>query len=88
MTESQARDALAGWRDGAFADLLTVAIGLAAQQRPEELRKALGSVFDLTHYENRAKVLKCQLNNLEATAHELRELIADLLKNMERLEAR
>lgn len=49
--------ALAHWRDERFAELIVVAVGLAAKTHPDELRKALASVFDLSQWENEARRL-------------------------------
>jgi septal ring factor EnvC (AmiA/AmiB activator) len=88
VTQDQSRDALAGWRDKAFADWLVVSIGLAAQTQPEALRAALASVFDLKAVEERSKIMQCQLNNLAVTAAEYRELFAQLARDLDLLSER
>ncbi len=79
---------LANWRDSAFADLIVVAVGLAAQQRPEELRKALAAVFDLKAVEDMNRRVAAATFHAEQQVQEARHLIAELHKEFDRLETR
>ncbi len=80
--------ALSQWRDSAFADLIVVAMGLAALERPQELRKALGSVFDLSAVEKTTDRIAATVEHACHQAEEARHLLEELHRVLERIEKR
>ncbi len=79
---------LANWRDSAFADWLVVVVGLAAQQRPLELRRALASVFDTAAIEDMTRRATAAVFDAQRQAQEAQHLIAALHDEFDRLEKR
>ena len=77
-------------RDEQFAELLTLAIGLAARTHPEIIRNALASVFDTTAIEadtermlKQAAHARDLLAGLRDEAEELRRQIFELRKEID-----
>ena len=62
---------LADERDAQMAACLTLWIGLAAEQYPDELRRAIGKVFSLEAVEESAKRL---MNTLATLQEQVRDL--------------
>ncbi len=84
----EAERALAQWRDTTFADLVLIVLGLAAQQRPLELRHALGSVFDLSAVEKALEVSMARAEKAERDCAEARERFAALQQSLDTFERR
>jgi hypothetical protein len=95
-TQDEARDALRWFRDRMFGELITVCFTLASQTHGEELRKAIGSVFDLGAVEDLAKRSMAVVTQIQhqvgehrdQTRGEMLELIGVLHKALDRLEQR
>ena len=85
MSDTIDRETLAHWRDSAFADLLVVAIGLAAQQRPEELRTALASVFDLRAVQTMTRRLMEEIKEVRRVGVEAAELVKQVALDLDAL---
>jgi cell division protein FtsB len=81
---------MAEHRNYAFAHWLALSIGMAAETHPEEMRKALGSVFDLGLVEDYARrsmaVVTEAQRHAQQVAAEVRELAAEVTKDIEELE--
>lgn len=79
---------LSQWRDQQFSTWLVAAIQIAAMTHPEELRKALASVFDLKLVEDyckRVMNVACEAQNF---ADQARELCRQVEKQLEGIEKR
>lgn len=70
--------ALAGYRDRRFAELLVVAMGLAAETHSEELRAALASVFDLDAVEERTRQINAVVQQHAEAAAKAHYALEDL----------
>lgn len=77
---------MAHWRDETFALLLLTTVKLAAAQFPEELRKALASVFDLSAVEDMAKRVMIVASSAQAFAQQAQELCLQVHRDLENLE--
>jgi len=95
MTEQEKQateDALARWRDQAFADLIVIVLGLAAQRQPEAMRHALASVFDVAGIKKQYATLKADSlgahNDLRGLAAEFREFVRVLSRQIDDIEKR
>jgi chromosome segregation ATPase len=71
-----------------MAQVLTIWIGLAAKFHPEEVKQALGSLFDLTVIQERLDYLAQQADNMRADCEQYRELVSDLRRELEETEKR
>lgn len=92
MSDDEALAALSSHRDRKFAELLTVAIGLAAEQAPDVLRAALAKVFDFTGIEQRAAEAERRAREAFTTAEglciEARHLIDAIHETLAQVERR
>ena len=70
-------------RDSAFADLLVRVITIAARERPAELRRAIGSVFDLRQWEKQAWILSARYTDLVQKVDELQARLVDAQRSLE-----
>lgn len=87
MTEQDAGlAALKNYRDGQFAGLVTVLVGLAAETHPEELQQALSRVFDLSAVEESAKQAAERLRAYQSEATQVHRLVGQLKDEAVRLE--
>lgn len=84
--------ALSRYRDFRFAELLTIAVALAAEQYPDELRKALAVVFDLSAVEESTKRIMEVLSRAQEAAlkcqYDTQSLLDAVERDFERLEKR
>jgi hypothetical protein len=84
--------AAAQLRDRQLAGMVAVVIGLAAETHPEELRAALGKVFDLRAVEESTRRIMAVLADAQAAAHaaasETRHLLDAISQDVDRLEQR
>lgn len=74
LTEEDLRRVAAHARDSSLATCVTLVLGLAAQTHPEEIQRALASVFDLRAVEdqaNRIMLVVAAAQQKAAAAHEL-----------------
>lgn len=69
---------LSRYRDRQFADLLVLLIGIAADTHPQELRNALGQVFDLSAVEETTRRMMCVISKLQAETLALKHDLAQL----------
>lgn len=74
--------ALAHYRDSQFATWLTAGIGLAALTHPEEIRKALASVFSLEAVEKATEAAVLRLNDVLAACGQARVLLHTLQEDV------
>lgn len=91
MTEEEeelARRSLARWRDGSFAGLVTVIIGLAAETHPEEIRQALSKVFDMKAAEEACERVMRLASAAAENASRARDRIERAILALERAEKR
>lgn len=94
-SEAELTAALAHWRDTRFAFLVTVVLSLAAETHPEELRAALGKVFDLTYWEEAAAHAHAKAGEMMAACEKaqaaldgLRDRYRELAKAIRQAEAK
>lgn len=78
----------AGKRDRQFAVLLTMVVGLAAEEYPDELRAALAKVFDVDGLERRHAELQRKVAVMDQTAILLEERIRRLDDRLQKAEQR
>lgn len=78
ITMPDAATALGRFRDGYFAEMLTVWVGLAVETHPEELRKALAQVFDL-------RAVRGECHRAAAQAEEARRQVIALRAELHQL---
>ena len=75
-----------------FADLLVIVLGLAAETHPEEMQRALASVFDLSEVGKQSRRAQASAQAAAALAGRLTaqvtELIAAVGVDVDRIEAR
>jgi hypothetical protein len=75
-----------------LSEVLTVVIGIAAELHPEQLREALGKVFDLPAVEDCTSRVMVVLSSVQAqareTAAEVRSLVDQVHKDLDVLEKR
>lgn len=75
---------LSRFRDQQFATLVTMIIGLACEQHPEEMRNALSRVFDIQpikdQYEGMHRQLMMLRQDIEAAREELRIIKDEMRK--------
>lgn len=95
MTKEELMGKIAYYRDCQLAELVTLIIGVAVERHPEEIRRALGLVFDLSGVEfttqgvmalvqeAHQKAVECR-----AEVRELQKELGKLLKKLESLEQR
>lgn len=88
MQQLQAAAKLAGFRDQWWADLIVVAIALACEKYPHEMRAALGQVFDISGFEECAKRMKVVLDDAQARTQQLRELMIAQNEDLAAIEKR
>ncbi len=88
MSKDELLSAVGYARDRQMAELLTVVIGISAESHPEELRKALSQVFDLSAVEESARRAMLVLSEVQAQAYEVRELISAVQADVDALERR
>ena len=77
--------ALATERDCQMAAFLTLWMAIAAEQHPEELKRAMGKVFSLQAIEEQGRRLEGVLGGLQAEAAELRYEINRLKRKKRRM---
>ncbi len=87
-TPEELKAALANWRDKEFATLIVVAVQLAVERHPEELRKALAKVFDLSGLEDYSKRIMAVATSAQQYAMQANELCQQVSKEVEELEKR
>ncbi len=80
--------AVANCRDRQIAEFLTLAVGLAAERYPNEIRKALSQVFDLSAVEESAKRAMIVLTKVQEEAYAVRELICAVQADIDQIEER
>lgn len=80
--------ALANWRDKEFATLIVVAVQLAVEKFPEELRKALASVYSQTATEKYLRHINSQTQAAADYANQCRELCQQVSQQVSELEGR
>jgi len=89
LTEEELLRATARFRDKSVADMVALAIGLAAETHPDIMREALGKVFDVTALEDMAKramlIVTQAKEKANETAVEVRILAEQVAKDVERL---
>ncbi len=78
MSEPTYGDLAAHVRNEQFAALISLMIGLAAEQNPDVLRDALAGVFDLAFYEDQARRVMLVACDAQSQAAQIRELLAVL----------
>jgi hypothetical protein len=71
-----------------FAELVTLVVGLAAETHPEELRRALQNVFDLSCVEQSLERIMQRLQGAHQEALETADKVRQLRRDLERAEAR
>lgn len=84
--------ALARWRDGQFSALFVIALQLAAHSHPEELRKALASVYDqkatekyLRHIDSQSKAAADYANQCCELCQQVSQQVTDLEERLDRV---
>jgi hypothetical protein len=89
--DSELLTKLSRYRDSQFAQWVTIAVALAAQTCPDELRKALASVFDLKGVEKdydeimrRTLLARQDLDQLRTESQLLKDELAELRKTVAR----
>ncbi len=85
-TRQQILTALEGSCTTQLAALLTLVMGLAAEKYPEEIRAAVGQVFDLTAVEATTRQMMAKLQAAQEEEQALRHRLADLARQVERME--
>ncbi len=88
MTDDEtrmAKAALSQWRDGYFAHLITVSLGLAAETHPEEIRAALSSVFNLSDIKSVGERAMVVVSDAQMIAHQARDEIMRMHLEIESL---
>lgn len=63
---------------GTISNMVCLAIGLAAEAHPDEIRKALASVFDLTLLEDAARRAMVIVTEAQAKAREIEQVVRTL----------
>ncbi len=81
------RSALAHYRDRQFADMLVIVIGLAAETHPEEMRKALARVFDLSAVEETTRRMMALVSQMQAETLALKHDLEQLRIEADRINA-
>jgi hypothetical protein len=78
---------------GKLAETVTLVVGIAAERHPEEIRKALSAVFDLSAVEESTKRVMLVLSRVQADAKDVKDLLgviqeelASLSKRLDQLE--
>lgn len=87
-SRTELKQAVSNARDRRFADIIALAVGLAAETHPQEIRKALGSVFSLEAVEETTGRMMLTLAECQRIATEARELCQAVVLDIERLEKR
>lgn len=80
--------ALAGFRDARFAELFTIMFGLAAERHPEEIKRAVGQVFDLHGVEEAHRRIMAALQETLERETEIADRQRQVLKKLDRLDER
>jgi hypothetical protein len=86
-TRDELLTALSRTRDERFAVMLTLAIGIAAETHPDELRKAMAQVFDLTAYEAEAVKLSQTFSNLLILSDQAHNRLRETEERVKKAEA-
>ena len=73
-------------RDRAFADLIVFAIGIAAEKYPDQIRKSLSNVFNLSSVTHETKRITIGLRKTFDTANQMANQVRDLEQRMKELE--
>ncbi len=79
---------LAYWRDGQRASLMAIDIGLAVEMHPEEVRRALAQVFDISAIEESHRRLALVLAQTQAQLAEVRDSLREAREETEELRKR
>jgi hypothetical protein len=77
--EEYERQAIARSRDVLFADMIALAIGLAAETHPDLLRNALARVFDLSAVEDTSKRILAVVTDCQSRCHAIQLEVSALL---------
>lgn len=77
---------LENYRNTSFANLITVIISIACSTHPEEIKKALEQVFDLSSVEFTARQTMAILQEVQKQATVTRQLLESIQKDIDDLE--
>lgn len=77
------RQALTDYTTGELARLFTLVVGLAALSHPEEVRRALGSVFDLAAVEEAHRRMMALLQKCYEEIDRLNDRIAQMHRRID-----
>ena len=83
VTNEMLLEALIEVRNKNFAVLVTTIIGLAAETHPEELRTAIGKVFDLSKWERHATSVSAVYSRLNQEAVSTQDRLYDTNKKLD-----